>query len=129
MTHVFVVCTPYVAPSRNFVPLETAVNAKLPNFRYQIQLGSGIVEERIKSKAQIKDFLNALYGGKGPNGEYGFDTTNGVLFENLDKLGKTRLLSDDMLEYYAEQYVRNGMHGTCKEKSHQISGVPSAKRP
>ena len=113
MTHVFAVCTPYTAPSRNLIPLETIVESKLPNFQYQLQLASGVVEEYIQYREQIKQFLNGLYGGKGPNGEDGFETTKGVLFENLDKLGKTPLLSDEMLDYYANQYARNGVRGTC----------------
>ena len=36
----------------------------------------------------------------------------GALFENLGVLRKTRLLDEEMLEYYAEEYRRNGMGGT-----------------
>ena len=114
MTHVFAVCTPYNAPASTFVSIEDIVASKLPNFGYQIQLASGTVEEHIQTKDQIKQFLNALYGGKGPNGEDGFEVTKGVLFENLEKLRRTRLLSEGLLEYYADQYARNGMHGTCE---------------
>ena len=86
--------------------------SKLPNFGYQLQLASGAVEEHIKTTAQIKQFLNGLYGGKGPNGEVGFDVRKGVLFENLPILRKTPLLDEEVLEYYAEEYCRNGMGGT-----------------
>ncbi|KAL6717018.1 hypothetical protein ACLMJK_004932 [Lecanora helva] len=106
VTHVFVVCTPYTAPSRSFTPLKEMVKTRVPNFGYQIQLASGKVEEHIKSKEEIKRFLNALYGGKGPNGEQGFEVTKGVLFENLDKLRPTRLMSEEVLDYYAEQLRR-----------------------
>ena len=92
------------------------VETSLPQFRYQIQLASGKVEERIQSKEQVKTFLNALYGGKGPNGEIGFDVRKGALFYNLPKLKNTSLMSEEMLDFYAEQYARKGMHGTCKAR-------------
>ena len=86
--------------------------SKLPNFGYQLQLASGAVEEHIKTKVQIKQFLNGLYGGKGPNGEVGFDVRKGVLFENLPILRKSALLDEEVLECYAEEYYRNGIGGT-----------------
>lgn len=81
VTCIFAICTPYLAPSKSFTPLETLVQTKLPNFGYQIQLASGEVEKKIQSKEEIKQFLNALYGGQGPNGEVGFDIHKGLLFE------------------------------------------------
>ncbi|KAK3176905.1 hypothetical protein OEA41_008231 [Lepraria neglecta] len=115
VTHLFSVCTPHRAPTKTYMPLEAMVS-KLPNFGYQLQLASGAVEEHIKTKAQIKQFLNGLYGGKGPNGEVGFDVRKGVLFENLPILRKTPLLDEEMLEYYAEEYCRNGMGGTADSR-------------
>ncbi|MCJ1451175.1 hypothetical protein MMC28_001510 [Mycoblastus sanguinarius] len=112
VTHIFAICTPYRAPTRTHILLEKMVETSLPQFRYQIQLASGKVEERIQSKEQVKTFLNALYGGKGPNGEIGFDVRKGALFYNLPKLKNTSLMSEEMLDFYAEQYARKGMHGT-----------------
>lgn len=106
-------CTPYTAPASSLLPLESIVK-KLPNFGYQIQLASGIVEEHIQTREEIKKLLNALYGGKVLNGGFGFEVTKGVVFENLEKLKKTDLMSEEMLEYYTDQYARNGMHGTCE---------------
>ena len=114
VTHIFAVCTPYTPPSAKFIPLEIIVKSKLPNFAYQLQLGSGIVEKHVQSKAEIKAFLNGMYGGRGPDGEAGFDVSKGVLLENLGKLGKTPLLGEEMLEYYVEEYARNGVYGSCK---------------
>lgn len=111
---VFSVCTPFWAPSNTYTPTEELVNTRLPNFRYQLHLASGEVEKHVQGKDRIKQFLNACYGGRGPNGELGFEVTEGVIFENLDKLKKTKLLNDEMLEHYANQYSRNGMHGTRK---------------
>lgn len=92
VTHLFSVCTPFFRPSKEYVPLEELVNTKLPNFAYQLQLGSGELEKHIKSKEQIKQFLNGAYGGRGPNGEVAFTPEKGVLLENLPKLGPSPLL-------------------------------------
>ena len=88
-------------------------SGKLPNFGYQLQLASGRLEEAIRSKEQIKQFLNGMYGGRTPNGQPGFSVTSGVNLEALSQLSPTKLVSQDMLDQYAEQYARNGLHGTC----------------
>ncbi|KAI9826292.1 MAG: hypothetical protein M1832_000209 [Thelocarpon impressellum] len=111
VTHIFSVCTPYLPPSKTFTPLEDVVRTVLPNFAYQLQLAGPEVEARIQTKPQIRQFLNAMYGGRGPNGEVGFDVRKGVLLDNLGLLGKTPLLTEGELDYYAEQYVRTGLHG------------------
>ena len=78
------------------MPLEVRVKTALPNFGYQVQLGSGDVEKRVKSKDQIRSALNAMYGGRGPNGEFGFSIKNGFIFENLPKIGPSPLLTSDV---------------------------------
>ena len=107
-------CTPYHPPSKANEDLEDLVKTKLPNFAYQLQLASGEVEKRIQTKEQMTQFLTAVYGGRTPEGASGFDVGKGILFENLPSLKPSRLLSPAMLAYYTEQYMRNGIHGTCK---------------
>ena len=68
----------------------------LPQFGYQSQLAGGEVEKAIDSGPKIRQFLNALYGGAGADGERGFNTRDGVVFDKLDKLKKTPLLSDEV---------------------------------
>lgn len=84
----------------------------LPNFGYQLHLASGEIERSIQSKEKIKQLLNGLYGGKGPNGEVGLSVREGVRLGDLGKLGRTRLMNEEMLEFYTGEYARNGMHGT-----------------
>ena len=83
----------------------------LPNFEYQLHLASGEVENHVKTKEQIKQFLNGLYGGRSVNGEIGFDVRSGPIYKNLPKLEQSPLVTKGMLEFYADQYERNGMHG------------------
>lgn len=111
VTHVFSVCSPYTRPQATYLSNEAVVRAR-PQFGYQIHLAGQEVEARIRSKDEIRRFLNGMYGARGPNRESLFSPEKGLLFENLEKVGKTRLLSDEEMEYYVEQYSRNGLHGT-----------------
>ena len=112
ITGLFSVCTPYWTPSTQNAPLKKLVETVLPNFKYQLRLGSGEVEKHVKTKEQIKQFLNAVYGGSSTTGEVGFDVQSGLIYENLPKLRKSPFLTEDMLEFYAAQYERNGVHGS-----------------
>ena len=97
--YLFSVCTPFQAPVKEkFVNLDDMVKF-LPGFGYQLQLRSGEVEKRLQSKHELRMFLNGMYGGKGPNGELGFDPKTGIIFENLPKLKPTPLLSSEVFPY------------------------------
>ena len=96
VTHLFSICTPFWAPSKDFVPLEEMVGSRIPNFRYQLQLSSGEIEKEIQSKQQIRQVLNAFYGGQGPNGELGFDVKHGIHLKSLHTLSPTKLLKQDV---------------------------------
>lgn len=112
--HLFSVCTPYWSPTKEFTPLKDLVDAgKIPNFAYQLQLASGAVEKRIQTKEQIRQFLNGMYGGMSPDHEPGFDVRHGLKFEVLPRLRHTRLVNEATLDHYADQYAKNGLHGTC----------------
>jgi soluble epoxide hydrolase/lipid-phosphate phosphatase len=107
------ICTPFVRPSKEYIPIEQIVKTVLPNFGYQIQLASGEVEKRVAEMGPrgIRLFLNAMYGGRGPNREAGFAAEKGLLFENWPFLERTRLLSPEELDYYVEAYSRHGLRG------------------
>ena len=111
ITHIFSICTPYFPPSPVYEPLHLLVNKRLPNFRYQEHFASGELEEALQSRTEIKQFLNGMYGARGPKGEGAFDAAKGIFLENLPKLGMTRLLSEAELEYYTQEYARHGLHG------------------
>lgn len=83
----------------------------MPNFRYQEHFASGELEEALQSRTEIKQFLNGMYGARGPKGEGAFDAAKGIFLESLPKLGMTRLLSEAELEYYTQEYARHGLHG------------------
>ncbi|KAM3454630.1 hypothetical protein MY3296_002871 [Beauveria thailandica] len=103
----FVVCTPYMKPSTHYTPLEDLIKAGiLTNFTYQLQFGGPDVEEQVQGRDRIRQMLNGLFGGQGPNGELGMRVSSGIVFEKLDKLGPSPLLSADELDFYADEYAR-----------------------
>ncbi|KAL2011318.1 hypothetical protein VTN00DRAFT_4036 [Thermoascus crustaceus] len=111
VTHVFTVCVPFVPPSPQYLSLEELVRTRAPNFTYQLQFKSEELEKAIRSKDEIRQFLLALYGGRTGDGELGFDARKGVLLDRMMRLGPSRLLGREELDYYTEEFARNGIHG------------------
>jgi pimeloyl-ACP methyl ester carboxylesterase len=107
---VFAVCTPYAPPSGRYLPLEDVV-ARLPQFRYQMHLAGPEVEAGIVGRDALRNFLNGMFGGRGPRGERVF-SSDGVLLGNLGEVGQSPLLSPLETEFYAEEYARNGLGGS-----------------
>ncbi|KAL8672076.1 MAG: hypothetical protein Q9168_003436 [Polycauliona sp. 1 TL-2023] len=115
VTHIFTICTPYTPPSKSYTSLQEMVkNGRVPNFGYQLQLASGQLEKAVQSKEHIEQLLNGLYGGLTSDGLSGFDVKTGVHLERLPQLKPTKLMSTRLLDFYADQYAKNGIHGTCK---------------
>ncbi|OQE27268.1 hypothetical protein PENSTE_c004G05071 [Penicillium steckii] len=111
ISHLFTVCVPFARPMEKDISLEDMVRTVAPHFAYQLQFASGDLEKVFKSKAEIKQFLSALYGGKTTKGEFGFEAEKGVLLDKAMDLKPSRLLSEDELDFYAAEFARNGVHG------------------
>lgn len=103
---VFTVCSPYSPPQKTYYPIETVVANRLPNFAYQLQFKGPEVEERIQGAAKMREFFRGMYAGLGAGNEQGFDVKVGLLFDNLPKLDRPRLLPEPEFEHYVEQYMR-----------------------
>ncbi|KAF2248421.1 alpha/beta-hydrolase [Trematosphaeria pertusa] len=112
VTHVFSICTPYSPPHKDYVSTEDLAKGPLPQFAYQLHLASGDVGKSVNDEQSIRQLLKAIYGGKGPNGEYGFDSRKGVLVENLPAIGESKLLNGKILDYYVKEYCRHGIEST-----------------
>ena len=118
VTQLFCVCTAYFPPSKDYTPLEERIRSgQLPNFGYQLQFAHDKLEQKITSREQIRQFLNAMYGGWSPDRERGFDVRHGIYLEKLPTLERAKLVEKEMLDYYADEYARHGMHGPCKSTS------------
>lgn len=110
VTHAFSICTPYFTPQPRFLDLHTLVATRLPNFRYQIDLASGAIEEAVQSKTEIRAFLNGAFGGRGPNGET-MESKNGIELSALLRLGPSPLLTSREMDFYVDEFARHGIHG------------------
>jgi soluble epoxide hydrolase/lipid-phosphate phosphatase len=99
VSHVFSVCTPYDAPKKQFISTEDLVKGPAPQFGYQLHLASGEVEKRIQSRDDIRQFIQGMFGGWGPNRETLFSPKDGILFENIGKLGPSPLLSENVWHF------------------------------
>lgn len=104
----FSVGTPYFTPHhKDFIDLEHIIaSGHLNHFRYQLQFRGSAVQDAIQGKDKIRLFLQGMYGGTGPNGELGFTVADGVLFENLPKLRRPDSMTDDELDFYVKQFMR-----------------------
>ncbi|KAF9737735.1 hypothetical protein PMIN03_003264 [Paraphaeosphaeria minitans] len=111
ISHVFVVCTPYMPPSEGYMSNEDLVRKLLPQFGYQIHLASGEVEKHVNNEHSIRQFLRAIYGGRTPSGETAFDPNKGVLFDKLPHIEESNILNGKILDHYVREYSRHGIHG------------------
>ena len=111
VSHLFTVCTPYNRPQSRFISLQSIVE-RVPQFGYQLHLAGPDVEAEVKGEQKIRAFLNGMYGGRTPDKKRLFDPVKGIRLDLLDRIGKSPLLSERELDYYVQQYCRNGMHGT-----------------
>ncbi|PNY27901.1 Bifunctional epoxide hydrolase 2 [Tolypocladium capitatum] len=103
---VFSICTPFNAPTKPWIALEDMIAAgKLTNFTYQLQFKGPEVENTIQGEEKVRQFLNGMWGGFGPDREIAFVAEKGVLLDNLPKLRRCALLSDEELDYYVRQYM------------------------
>ena len=94
VSHVFTLCVPYSSPQKRHLALEDFVATIAPHFAYQLQFRDGELEHAIKSEEDIKQFLLAMYGGKTKDRKFGFDTSKGILLENMPQLQRSRLFSE-----------------------------------
>ncbi|OQE44717.1 hypothetical protein PENCOP_c002G04439 [Penicillium coprophilum] len=111
VSHLFTVCVPYARPMAQNISIEDLVRTVTPHFGYQLQFKSGELEKVIRSKDEIRQFLLALYGGRTEAGQFGFDANKGVLVDTIGKLKISRLLSEEELEFYTNEFARSGIHG------------------
>jgi soluble epoxide hydrolase / lipid-phosphate phosphatase len=102
ISHVFSVATPYMPVSNEYVSTEKLVQGPLPQFGYQLQLGSDDqkVERVVKDEATMRKFLTGIYGGKLSSKEQFMTPEKGVNLEALanekDVIAMTPLLNEEV---------------------------------
>lgn len=109
---IFSVCTPYFPPTIEYVDLADQIEAGItPTFGYQLQLRDPAIDYKLVGPTKIRQLLTALYGGRTPDGEPGFDVYTGLVFENLPDLQPSPLVNEAMMDYYVAEYVKNTVRG------------------
>lgn len=109
---VMVICTPYSPPTPKYLPLQTRVDTVLPNFGYQLHFASGEIEEATNSRQGIRQFLINMYGGRTPDGGIAFSAEKGVVLEKQKLMHvPSKLLNDEELDFYVQEYSRHGLRG------------------
>lgn len=126
MTHLFTCAVPYLPTSENYVPLEV-ITKFLPSLGYQLQFGSeeGIIESHTQDKTGIRNYLNALYGGRTSDGKAAMTPEKGAELELMSKLNRSPLISEDELDFYVEEYSRHGLHAPCRFPPNILRSVAS----
>ena len=120
---VFSVCTPFWGPSPVYLE-KTEVVKRLPNFGYQVQFDGTEVDEGVVGREKIRAFLSVMYGARRADGLPVFDVRKGVDLERLvaGEIGESPLLSREEMEFYADEYARNGMRGPlCWYKTGRVN--------
>ncbi|KAL4783261.1 alpha/beta-hydrolase [Aspergillus varians] len=108
---IFSFCIPFMPPLPVVVSLEQAVE-RVPQFKYQLQLASGVAEAiAMKSRAHLSGFLRSCFGAVTAEGLPGFDVSVGLVEERLETVGASPLVGEDILDFYVQEYSRNGLHG------------------
>jgi len=98
---VFSVATPYSATSKTFTSTEALAKGKLPNFGYQLQLGSedGVMERVVGDDRElVAKFLRGMYGGRTSSRRKFMTPEQGINLDVLknDDIGKTSYFNDEV---------------------------------
>jgi hypothetical protein len=112
VTHIFTACVPHILMSAEWVEPES-LTKMFPTLGYQVQFASGLIEQETRAKEGIRIFLNAMYGGRTSDNQSAMDPSKGVDFDLAARLEKTALLSEVELEYYVNEFARNGLDAAC----------------
>ncbi|KAF4468484.1 epoxide hydrolase 2 [Fusarium albosuccineum] len=105
----FSIGIPFIPPSSIFLSLDDVTRSgKFTTLRHQLQFKGREVEDKIRDKEEVRQFLNAMFGGTTSEGEPGFDATNGILFDILPRLDQSHIISGDELDHYVSKYSHDG---------------------
>lgn len=87
----------------------------MPSTKYMIDNASGAVENAVDSPEKIKQFLSAIYGGRvEKGGKRVWVASEGYDFGALAGVGESPWVSGSEMEYYVQEFARQGMGPSCK---------------
>jgi soluble epoxide hydrolase/lipid-phosphate phosphatase len=114
---VFSIATPYSSTSKTFISTEALAKGKLPNFGYQLQLGSedGVMERVIGDDRElVAKFLRGMYGGRTSSRRKFMTPENGINLDVMkdDEVGKTPFFDDEVCFLYSVSKISTTCHLT-----------------
>ncbi|EGP85918.1 uncharacterized protein MYCGRDRAFT_45185 [Zymoseptoria tritici IPO323] len=112
VSHLFSIAGPYRPPATHWIPLDDMVK-RAPQFAYQKQIASGILEREFHTTEGLTHFLNILDFSGDDENQASFDPTYGFHLEHLKGLGRGSLLTDEERDIYLSKYAQTGLHGPC----------------
>lgn len=89
---------------------------RMPSTRYMIDNASDVVEKAVDSPERIKRFLSGIYGGRNEDDSKDriWVATKGYDFSRLSEVGSPPWLDEKEMEYYVQEYARQGMGPSCE---------------
>jgi len=107
--HVIVIATPYAPKLDKYVDQEERVK-QIPQFGYMLQYMRPDIKEAVQTREEYIQFFRALFGGKSKCGRPLMVPQTGVALDLLrEPIGPSPLVDDMEVEYYADQYRKNGI--------------------
>jgi len=109
VSHIANICTPFLPPVREYIPIRELVATKMPNFKYQIAFQDPQTEKDLEAPGKIRQFLNGLHRGHGEEmGEWMVDRD---IVESVGNPKRSKFMSEEDLDYFTKEFERNGFHG------------------
>ncbi|KAI5820995.1 Alpha/Beta hydrolase protein [Pyronema omphalodes] len=109
VTHIASVCTPYYGLIREYIPIEEYIK-KVPTFKYQVAFADPQTEKDLEKRSEIDRFFRAIHRGLGDGASGDIQVTKNFM-TSLGDSPRGKLLTQQDLEYYVDQFSRNGFHG------------------
>ncbi|KAG0640038.1 Alpha/Beta hydrolase protein [Tuber brumale] len=103
------VCTPFVSPIREYIPIRELVATKIPSFKYQIAFQDPQTEKDTEAPGKVRQFLKGLHRGVGD--ERAKFMVEQDIVESVGDLKRSKFMTEEDLDYFTKEFERNGFHG------------------
>ncbi|GAB7346023.1 hypothetical protein MBLNU457_4794t1 [Dothideomycetes sp. NU457] len=107
--HIIVVATPYAPKLNKYVDLKERVK-HFPQLGYQLQFEGPNIKNAMQTREDYIQFFKAFYGGRSASGKQLMVPRTGLALDLLkEPIGSSPLADDMEVEYYADQFRKNGI--------------------
>lgn len=107
--YVIVIATPYAPKLDKYVDLKERVK-KFPQLGYQLQFSGPDIKNAMQTREDYIQFFRAFYGSRSASGRQLVVPQTGLALDLLkEPIGPSPLADDVEVEYYADQFRKNGI--------------------